>query len=936
MKVSFNRAKDVVAGRLAIDFQGKYTAARNCSLCVLNAGESPSYAVIGSPMADYGPGAYDELAPSVALQSTGPAGILLRTRAKIVCLEGGYSATLMNGWVVSHSHEIGEDSLITQVYDDRWTLSKYTIGGRMVYDPQIGRHYWDLCNPTIFNEMGFPNCIDSPFGPRFAPCHRFGFKNDMNSSQSTIETFVEPEPGYATEAARSWTCADAVRYLRDVYSPSNGAVRPPLPVYIGNWNLPDSIIWSETLGNIFGSDRTLKSFNIQNLSLLRGLCAILRKAGAYDLYVEPAQDYKGTLRILEMNPKDFTGAKLYTAGFAAEHVGSCMNDGSVVKSGMVTESFVDGFDEAVIAGDGPVVERMVSTHDEGVGASKLENAWSEEDESAFKQYVDRYGDGTPKLGTQNSFEQACKIWPLVYCAYRIPLGADIWGDTKWAGMSNGGRPRIKPAQLTGYQQDASNPRNWQPREIVVEYLKQYATEDETDVSPDPDEWFEAARFDNLTLTADSTIAIVSALREPTPAQTWYSTITGTDDSTYRGSRMHARPVRIQMALEADWPITGVKGTGGGPEEDPNRIYARVNDEIRWTYTVFAEPMDYVEYLRHTDSRPVGQAKIEKIGDSESQTTFEARMSTNNELFTDRNDEETGRLPRHADLRNKDVKRVAVHASLNIEPIAIGMKPGLNISLDGGGGLPIAGVVKSVTFRADGGDEGQTTVEIGPPDSAAIYDPPIVRTSKIQSANSGTNTSGNTGGGRGQPDTYGSGTQQSGGDVQAPKMPTPSPASASKAMDESTGYQQSSSGKTPGRPEGGGGGSAGMGGSKRGKILADPSYDGIDSVARRELQESAQLVAGKGSTPTQDDFEFAIRQRYGKDADTNSEMERLGLGGYDGKVDVAGQQKSRGIYKTQESGFTQKMQTFGKKASGIYMNGERQQVEKPKKGVTLHR
>lgn len=965
MKVSFSRAKDVIAGRLAVRFQGysggwsKFTAARYCSLCVLNAGESPSYALIGSPMNDYGPNAYDEIAPTVALQNTGPAGrILLRSRAQVIYLEGGYSATLMNGWVVSHSHELGEDSLTTQVYDDRWMLSKYTIGGRMVYDPQSGRHYWDLCNPTIFNEMGFPNCIDSPFGPRFAPCHRFGFSNDMNSSQAAIETFTEPEAGYATDRARSWTCADAVRYLRDVYSPSNGACRPPLPVYIGNWNLPDFLIWPETLGNVFGSDRPLKSFSVHNQSLLGGLCAILRKAGAYDLYCEPANnsEFKSTLRILEMNPKDFTGAKLYTAAFAAEHVGTCMNDAAIIKSGMITESFVDGFDEACIAGDGPVVERMVSTYGSGVGASRLENAWASADETAFEDYVDRYGDGTPKVGTQNSFEQACKIWPLVFCAYRIPLSADIWAGTKWAGMKNGGRPRIKPAQLTGYQQDASNPRNWQPREIVVEYLRQYEDEDTTDPDPEPDEWFEAARFDNLTLTADSTIAIVSALREPANSQTWYSRYDGeAGDGTYRGSKMAARPVRIQMALEADFPITGLKGNGGAAEDDPNRIYARVDDSIRWTYTSFAESMDYVEYLRHTDSRPVGQAKPEKLSDSLTQAAFPAKMTEGNELFTDRENIDTGRLPRHADLRNKDVKRVVIHGTLNIEPVAIGIKPGLNLSIDGGGGIPVAGVVKSVTFRADGGDEGQTTVEIGPPDSAAIYDPPVARRGSV-SNNSGINTSGSTGGGKTETyETHKGGSQEtsSGGDSpyttptaksvsypeSKPSISSYNDTPASAPVDD---YEQSSSGKTPGRPEagkGGGGGNAGMG-KRGGQILVDPTYNDIDAVARREIQESAQLLAGKGSEASQGDFEFAIQQRYGKDADTNSEMERLNLGGYEGKKDVGGDfaKKSRGIYKTHDDGFVQTMPSMSSRAtkgSGIFMNGERVNVPKAKKGVTLH-
>jgi hypothetical protein len=729
MLVSLANAKDVVAGRLVCQFRNKagawnkFTAARFVPEVWLTAGEAPSYGFVTMPMNGFGPGQLDEVAPTCALQTQGPAGrIKLRTRAQISYLENNNAAVLMNGWVVSHTHQIDDDSIVSQIYDDRWVLSKYTVAGRMTYDPTTGRHYWDWV-PTIFNDLGFPNCIDTPFGPRFAPCHRFGFTNNMLESQATVETYDEPEPGEATTRARSWRCQDIFRYYRDVYAPSSGGVRPPFKVYQGIHDLPDDIIFPEEFGGGIGSDRTPKNFYVHNMTLLHAMQATARKAGAYDIYCSPDTEdkFKSVLQLLDMNPKNFTGCTLHTAAYAASNIGQAMNGATIVRGGSVTESIVDYFDEVVICGDAPAVERMCSTYSSGVGANYLEFAWSAADEAAFKTYIGRYGMADTK-GDLDSFQAASRIWPLVYAAYSVRIDADIWEGTKWAGMKNDGRPRMKVAQLTGYAQDATNPRNWSPREIVVEYLKIYADENTDDPSPEDPEWFEASRFDNLTLSSDSTIVMLSALREPGPNNTWYVDQAGAGQFDY--TKMHARHIRIQLALEADWPLTGVKGNGGQAADDPNRASARIAEGPRWSFVVAAEEMDYDEYLRSDQSRPVGAALIDKLNDGTTQAAFGPRQTEGNELFTDRVNKMTGRLPRHADARNRDVKRVAINATLNIEPISIGMRPGLGASVEAGDSIPIMGVVKGVHFRAEAvGQEGQTTVILAPADSGAIYDPP---------------------------------------------------------------------------------------------------------------------------------------------------------------------------------------------------------------------
>src|SRR5207249_4901395 len=122
------------------------------------------------------------------------------------------SHTVMSGTLVQYTHTFADDSAIALCMDDKWLLSKVTVFGRMTYDPLTGRHYFDAAAPCNFNELGYPNCIDSPYGPRFAPAHRFGFKAAQGS-----EDYSEPSVGSATTRARSWTVQDIFNYLRSLH-----------------------------------------------------------------------------------------------------------------------------------------------------------------------------------------------------------------------------------------------------------------------------------------------------------------------------------------------------------------------------------------------------------------------------------------------------------------------------------------------------------------------------------------------------------------------------------------------------------------------------------------------------------------------------------------------------------------------------------------------
>ncbi|HYG77020.1 MAG TPA: hypothetical protein VEK08_18585 [Planctomycetota bacterium] len=498
----------------------------------------------------------------------------------------------------------------------------------------------------------------------------------------------------------------------------------------------------------------MRDFDITGMSLLDAFQSICRKAGSYDIGVDYQDNGVSELKIIDESAKANTGYRLVTPDYASG-IGECVNSVSVIKSGHVRESFINGFDSTAIIGDAPAVEVFVTMPAEVTNGFPvgLEAAWSDEDEIAFRNYVARYGtsyDGnqTSLRGTQYSFAAACKKWPLVYCAYRIKGSFNPFEGTKWNGYKNGGYPRIKPFQLTGYQQNQSNPRNWCPREIAVEYCMQNS--DAVDPSGlnnvpaayNPNNvWREAARYDNLTLSADGTMVFLTGLRDTTNAdgaQSWVSQRTGRDDgngnwsqeenNAYRGDTLRKRPLRMQLAIEGDWPIVALAGRGGTKASDPNRIYDRVQNGPKFCWQVVAPPGDYVEYLRHEKSRPIGQGPISSINDFRSNIAFPTKCVEGDELFTDRVNNETGRQPEHAKARLQDVKRVEVSAQLEIQALAPCHKPGITYTLEGPNTIPVYGVARTVILRSNPQSDlqGQTTICLEPPEFEGLYNSSLGR------------------------------------------------------------------------------------------------------------------------------------------------------------------------------------------------------------------
>jgi len=93
---------------------------------------------------------------------------------------------------------------------------------------------------------------------------------------------------------------------------------------------------------------------------------------------------------------------------------------------------------------------------------QLEKGWDAATETLFKNYIAVHSN------TPTAYEQATQLWPDVYNYYRIRINKNPFAGTKWGDLSNDGYLRLKPHQLTSFNQSASSPLGVVPREIIVE------------------------------------------------------------------------------------------------------------------------------------------------------------------------------------------------------------------------------------------------------------------------------------------------------------------------------------------------------------------------------------------------------------------------------------------------------------------------------------
>jgi hypothetical protein len=673
---------------------------------MLNRGANPSYAVARFPLDTFG----DESPFQVALTGGGLLdSIKLNTRAVVRCNPRGTgkAVAVMTGTVVDIQHDIGTDAGVITVVDDRWLLSKATVFGQLQYDPETGTAAYVTNAECVFNQFGYCNCIDSPDGPRFAPTIRYGWKGKDRD---------EPTPGNAVYRARSWRVSDSIAYLRAVHYPSTGFPAPTLPNY-GQRTLNDAWIqWPEGLGTGLEtkdgedkSQRVLHNWTAEGKTLLEVLVKLAQLAGPFEFNMSYGtaggnQDNKfgfgqpvgtSTMQYVNVQPGQGKGIKLNVPGLNQDDITNAMTDNGAV-DGFVKESIRDYYDSAVIVGDPPTIERRVGTID-----SSLAPAWTTSDEDRWRDHIEQGGN------TVEAFQEATFMYPMVFAAYQIDRLFDYLEGTKWAaqtGVILRRNPRIRPELLTGvnFDEDVS-PRDWLPRQIVFEYRTS-------------DAWVKLPPYDRLEVGLVGSYFLIPGLRDignvtvdnqvsqveyDSPNHpTWKGTITDPQN-------IERNNIRLTCAIELDSRLSAVAGVN----LDPNNVAKRVFDdqgEIRLpSYLVSSPPLDYIEWLRK-DSYPMGVIvdMPDQFPEAEQggQGKLIDRALADDELFSDNpgavaEANREARIQQHVLSRLKDVKRIEGGGQVVLKQFEGGVVPGTVISGIQGSGIPVRGVVKSVTIES---------------------------------------------------------------------------------------------------------------------------------------------------------------------------------------------------------------------------------------------
>lgn len=697
------------------------TDIREATKFVLVAGDSPGYATIEIPMLSFGPGQWDESAFSLALQNN--AALAPRARCTILYLANNQSIPVFTGTVTQINHILGNDSLLLTVFDDKFLLSKVTCFGRMVFDPNWNVSYFDGAAPLIFNMDGHPDCIDAVIEgqpgtrPRFSPAYRFGYASAFNTEDTD-----EPDPGNATSRARTWRVADAIAYLQDAHYCRDGVKRTSYFSDYGNAFIDSHIIWSSGISDSFaGFTRPLKHHVCENKTLLSVLSSLAKKAGPYELNMHvggATEDISGgtsELEFADMNPHENQG-QIINMPDVFDSISAGMTNSTIIHGGSISESIINYFDEVVILGDPPKVEKFItaqvdasnglpSIHQDDVTIG-LQFNWNALDFGVFKNLVDQNGNN--KLG----FQMASSILPNVFSSYRLTPFFDLFEGTKWDANHLGPAYfRLCQYLLTQFNdtvRSTIDPRSSNPRETVIEYFPYNGFQ-----------WLRATRQDDFKLSEDRQFLRLDTLRDMDTPQTW----SNSDVNLYNGLTIVPHEIRICIAAEAFWRITGLT------RADPNNTSKRVanNSDYPWTFLAVGAPGDYQEWLRR-GSKPVGKTGLP---DDVNADAWPDKCIEGDELYTDALNQgepvsgeitqSTDRISNHAAQRLRDVKRIEYIGQLSFHGFNPALRPGSVVNIAGNNDIiDVSAVVKQISYSAS---EQKMVVDFGQRDVGNVYDIP---------------------------------------------------------------------------------------------------------------------------------------------------------------------------------------------------------------------
>ena len=543
-------------------------------------------------------------------------GVLIGQRISI--RRAGTFVPLFNGYVAACQEDVTHDGYTFSLEDEKYMLEGQPMLGALVFAPTEmygkaeeaakipeggltrypkGDYYIKTNHPGIFNEGGQPNCIDTPYGPVFAPYPWYG-----RAPGEKVGSTPMPETRWKV---RHWRICDIPDYLRIVFMQRSSDFGPGAQLKfprdlqgvdgVDPWS--QELIWPKNLASSMLSDQELRGGadqvreNVQGLGatarainfrfgdgftyhLKAALDRVCESVGRYGIFCKPVDLGRSELSIVPMGWTVNQGA-----GVAGARVTQFTDSTVQWPKLMLVQLQRDGrgtFSKCTIAGDSVFVERRVtySKCEEGWGPFDekytLLPAWSIEQEDAWylyikdniSSYVSNHGYA---LGRTLAFEAANAKYPQVFAAYFIARDFDYLEGTKYAtsAIRMPVSPRVLSHILT-YLQDYGSGVMLRRIPLLPQVEVMYAPAGNYRWSPE-------TALDGITVDTQGRIYLPT-LRALSFADPNRGSFTGTIRQTpmMQRSDFHARPIRITFAIETDFRTcrsVQLAATGGAAEVD---------------------------------------------------------------------------------------------------------------------------------------------------------------------------------------------------------------------------------------------------------------------------------------------------------------------------------------------------------------------------------
>lgn len=514
------------------------------------------------------------------------------------------------------------DGLTFTIRDDMITMEGVHVKGTFHYFPDSNTSAgasgetaepikYNRAGECRFNPNGRPNCIDSPYGPMFAPYPDYGLaqgdypgvvsKTDVTIPAETKDTSTSEKDGSGV-TSRLWRFSDVVEYLRfalytstalnyTTYWPGykllNGN-KVTWPAGLGSAILGDGAIEANAsaaadgikdLERELGSQAKMPDKDITDWNLKDALSMVVESAGGYALFMTPNANLKNTLSIVRTRVSATIKGSVTKP--VVRRIGSRgeLND-LLLHSGKLERDFKNSFSSVSISGDRFMVERQVkfdpsdltsyaswlTEQSGGDYKNTILPAWTEQDELAFRAYILDDDDNISYEKTPHAFQDAATLFPKVYCAYKINPLWNYLAGTKYASY-----PRVTPhPQILGHlltytteTLEGSQKRRL-PLQIPVEVYNNLLGQ-----------WELQTKLDGLEIDQEGNFYL-TALREnnmagSSEADHWYT-------RTWKGKlsdpeNMRPNPIRMTVAIVSDVLLETVMAfddeEANGPSSNPN-------------------------------------------------------------------------------------------------------------------------------------------------------------------------------------------------------------------------------------------------------------------------------------------------------------------------------------------------------------------------------